>query len=126
MKKIGIILTIFLLTFLSLGCTETKSEYQTGSTNEAAPPTTELSILDSKLEQEEYGGWIITGTAQTNTDISYAEVDVKFYDAEGAVLQSGMTNVLDLAAGEKWNFKVYGPGSDVRVAEYKIATSITP
>lgn len=126
MKKIGIILTIFILTFFTFGCTETKSEYQTGSNNDETSPATELVILDSKLEQEEYGGWIITGTAQTNTDISYAEVDVKFYDAEGAVLQSGMTNVLDLAAGEKWNFKVYGPGSDVLVKEYKIATSITP
>jgi len=130
MKKLISILSIFILVFLTLGCTGNKSEYQNGSNSDAvqpAPVTTpeavNLVILDSKLGKEEYGGYIVTGSAQSDKNQSYAEVDVKFYDSTGAVLQSGMTNIMDLKAGEKWNFKVYGPGSDLHVANYTIATT---
>lgn len=125
MKKLILILSIFILICTSPGCTENKTEYQNGSTPAAeTQKEATLTIIDSTLEKEEYGGYIVTGTAQSDADVSYAEVDVKFYDAEGAVLQSGMTNIVDLKAGEPWKFKVYGPSEDVK--EYKIATSTTP
>jgi hypothetical protein len=133
MKKIVSVLIVLILVFIGIGCTGDKSEYQNGSNSNAVQPaqpapvaTPEavgLVILDSKLGKEEYGGYIVTGSAQSDKNQSYAEVNVKFYDSTGAVLQSGMTNIIDLKAGEKWNFKVYGPGSDLHVANYTIATT---
>jgi len=65
------ILTIFILVFLTFGCTDNKSEYQNGSNGDAVQPTTtatpepaNLVILDSKLGKEEYGGYIVTGSAR--------------------------------------------------------------
>lgn len=146
MKKIGLFITILILVFMTLGCTTNKSDYQQGNVNNAAQPTPQatvqptpqpttqstpqltppnqanLVILDHKLGKEEYGGYIVTGTAIAQNDLNYAEIDVKFYDQTGAVLQSSLTNVLDLKYGERWNFKVYGP-MEGRVTNYTIATS---
>lgn len=52
----------------------------------------------------------------------YAEVRVKFYDKEGAVIATFLDNINDLGPGEVWNFEVMYPGTDVeKVGSYKIA-----
>ena len=125
MKRLLIILSIFIITCTSLGCTDSTANYQNGSTPTEEAPKEELTILDSKLEQEEFGGWIVTGTAQSNTSLDYAEVKVKYYDENGSLVYSDFTNIVDLAANEPWKFKVYGPGSEFKITDYKIAASTT-
>lgn len=127
MKKLLLILSIFLLICASLGCTEENKEYQNGTTEkaQAEPPEASITILNSTLEFDEITGYTVTGIAQSNVNLDYAEIDVKYYDESGALVQSDMTNIEDLAANEPWKFKVYGPGSDVEVKEYKIAATTT-
>lgn len=79
-----------------------------------------LTILAHKLWKVGNGGYAVTGTAQSSTDLSYAEVKVKFYQESGALIDSGSTLINDLAAGEKWNFKVICINTDEHVANYKI------
>jgi uncharacterized protein YcfL len=132
MKKFVLILSIFVLTVSALGCTSNSTEYQNGSTPATTPVINEtpavadITILNDSLVKDDIGGYNVKGTAQANKDMSYAEIDVKFYDKSGAVLQSGLTNILDLKAGEKWNFEVLGPGSDKKVDSYKIAYTSNP
>lgn len=112
---------------MALGCSGNSSnpdKYQPGNSTQAnqeasKPP---LEILNSKLMKQEYGGYAVTGTAKANKDLTYAEVSVKAYGSDGAVIGSYITNMNNLKAGETWNFKVLGPFDDsVRVVNYTIA-----
>ena len=127
MKKLYWAILVIVLVFLALGCAgsnNTSSDYQEGDSSqvtqqENAPA---LEILNSKLVKEDYGGYSVQGTAKANKDLTYAEVSVKCYGADGAVIGSYITNMNNLKAGETWNFKVIGPFDDsVRVANYTIA-----
>lgn len=126
MKKIIVIIVAIALILISLGCSENndnsdnyQGEYSTEITQEAAQPA--LTILDSKLVKEEYGGYSVTGTAKAGTDLSYAEVLAKFYDPDGSVIGSYIANTNNLKTGETWNFKIIGPvDNSVKVANYAI------
>lgn len=130
-KGVLVLITILALIFVA-GCTDNKTDYQEGNTEPASEQVTEststeevqplLVINDNSLGKEEYGGYIVTGSATANKDLSYAEVKVKYYDDSGALVGSDYTNIVDLDAGETWNFKVYGPSDDsIHVSNYKIA-----
>lgn len=134
MKKRYITIGVIILFILVLGCagsgnnnsgTSSKSDnYQTGNSTEVNQevPQEPLTILNSKLVKEQYGGYSITGTAQANKDLSYAEVSAKCYGSDGAVIGSYIANMNNLKKGEKWNFKVIGPvDNTVRVTNYTIA-----
>ncbi|AKB41280.1 FxLYD domain-containing protein [Methanosarcina mazei] len=148
MKKGVLVLTITVALIFVAGCTDNKTDYQEGNVEPASEQVTEdyqegnaepaseqviesttteevqpvLVINDHSLGKEEYGGYMVTGSATANKDLSYAEVKVKYYDESGALVGSDFTNIVDLDAGETWNFKVYGPFDDsVRVSDYKIA-----
>lgn len=127
MKKIILVLLIMVLASFALGCSESTAPEQTKPANPAAstPAATPapiqdatITILNSKLTKENTA-WIVEGSAQAGQDLSYAQVDVKFYGKDGAVMQSGIANINNLKAGEKWNFKVYGPFEGT-VANYTI------
>ena len=126
MKKLYITIAAVLLVVLALGCSGNDSgsdNYQAGNTTEVKQESTQepLTIIDSKLEKEQYGGYSITGTAKANKDLSYAEVSAKCYGADGAVIGSYLTNMNNLGADETWNFKIIGPIDDsVRVENYTI------
>jgi hypothetical protein len=132
MKKGVLIFIIALALIFVAGCTDNGTDYEEGNVEPASEEVTEqvtteevqplLVINDHSLGKEEYGGYIVTGSATANKDLSYAEVKVKYYDESGALVGSDFTNIVDIAAGETWNFKVYGPSEDsIRVTEYKIA-----
>lgn len=126
MKKYAIVfLTVFAI-MVAVGCTGSNNanNYQSGNSTQATQETTKpaLEILNSQLNKEQYGGYSVTGTAKANRDLSYAEVSVKSYNANGGVIGSYLTNIQNLKAGETWNFKVLGPFDDsVRVTNYTIA-----
>jgi hypothetical protein len=134
MKKRYIAIGVIILFILVLGCagsgnnnsgTSSKSDnYQSGNSSETnqEAPQEPLTILNSKLEKNEYAGYYITGTAQANKDLTYAEISAKCYGPDGSVIGSYIANMNNLKKGEKWNFKVIGPVDDtVRVTNYTIA-----
>lgn len=103
------------------GCVE-DPKYEEGAGTPAESKN--LEILDHHMETGEFGNLIISGTAKNigSSSLSYAEVRVKFYDKEGAVLDTSLDNINDLGPGETWNFKVMYFGMDTEnVDSYKIA-----
>jgi hypothetical protein len=133
MKKIYIAtITAIVLVFLALGCSGSNNTADNSKSDNSQPATTEqvvqteeqpaLTIIDSKLVKEEYGGYSITGTAKANNDLGYAQVDAQFKDANGVILQSSLANVQNLKAGDMWSFKVIGP-FEGNVGNYSIAVS---
>jgi hypothetical protein len=124
MKIPLLVLVVITLTMLALGCTsstqttqQTQSETKTNvdsSANDKIP----LTIINSKLGIEYGELYIITGLAQANKDLRFGEIDAKFYDKDGAVLESHITTISNLKSGEKWNFKIGGPKGKNMVANY--------
>lgn len=125
MKKTFLILSIFILLCTSLGCAEKTPEYQKGSNIAEETKEATVTVLDSQLQKDDFS-WMVTGTAQSNEDVPYAEVKVKYYDDTGALVYSDFTNIVDLAANEPWKFKCYGPSADIKIKEYKIVATTTP
>jgi hypothetical protein len=67
-----------------------------------------LVILDYNSTMNEFGTVKIYGTAQNiaGKELSYAEIDAKFYDEEGAVLSTSLDNINSLSPNEKWKFEI--------------------
>jgi hypothetical protein len=70
-----------------------------------------LELTTSELQVGEDTA-VISGEVANNRDesVSYVEAVGKFYDGDGVVLKSDMTNVSDLPAGETWSFEVEALG----------------
>ena len=144
MKKALAIVLIVLGTIAVLGCTESPEYSESGKvaapssertespeyseSGKAAAPSSELEILEHHGEIGEYGNLYVVGQAKNtgSKSLSYAEIRVKFYDADGNLLGSSFDNINDLGAGETWRFKVIYMGMDTeKVSSYKIAAGTT-
>jgi hypothetical protein len=86
------------------------------------PSSGDLVILEHHATTTEFGTYEVVGTAKNTgtSSMSYAEVDVKFYDAGGTLLDTWIDNINNLGAGETWSFEVMYTGSKT-VATYTIA-----
>lgn len=111
--KIGIaVLAVFLL----LGCIgsngntdkNTTPSDNVQSTPEKAPELP-LNVTENVLTKDQYGYYYVQGTAIANKDMTYAEIDAQFTDADGAVVGSFLTNTQNLKKGQTWKFKIIGP-----------------
>ncbi|RPJ75557.1 MAG: hypothetical protein EHM20_08765 [Alphaproteobacteria bacterium] len=145
-KYVYTILSVLLASIMVVGCTDNSPQYingnpdllnyvpntnytngtpeQAASTLSVNEETTQptLGILSHNLQKDDnYGGYSVIGTAKAAGNISYAEVRVKFYDKDGNLIESGFDNILDLAAGETWSFKVTCYSTDENIENYKIA-----
>jgi hypothetical protein len=111
-------ISLFVLVF---GCSGTNTDYQEGNAQETpAGPTIEL--LSHEIVNEN-GIIEVKGEAEALTDLSYAEVDVKFYDSEHRLIYSSFTNVVDLKKGDIWLFTVWGPSDPVESYEIQVTDS---
>ncbi len=114
---VGVILLVLAVVAV-LGCADTNTEYQPGNVKETpAGPT--ISLLSHELVYQD-GLAEVTGEAKALENLSYAEVDVKFYDSEHRLIFSGFTNVVDLKQGDVWLFTVWGPYDQVESYEIQI------
>jgi len=119
---IAITLVVMLVPSL-IGCTET--QYEPG---ESTPATEKLQILSHGMGVTEYGAPMVTGTAKnvSSSNLSYAEVRVKFYDAAGTLLDTSLDNINDLGPAGTWSFEVIYFGSNPEnVKSYKIGVGST-
>ena len=121
-KLLSLTLIVALAVGLSLclvGCTET--EYQPGGG--ALPATEDLEILSHSMSTTGFGNLMVKGIAKnvSSSNLSYAEVKVKFYDAQGNLISTWLDNINDLGAGETWSFEVMYLGMDTEnVKSYQI------
>ena len=120
-----------ILMVLIAGCSSER-QYESGASGAAVateePAATEpkekLEILEHKMEYGEYGTLKIVGKAKNvgNEQISYAEIRVKFYDTEDAVIGSSLDNINDLNSEQVWKFEVmYFSMETEEVDHYDIA-----
>lgn len=135
MKTLNAFLTLLTLSavfiFAAGCCGVTEKEYVSGGSASVDPQPTsssrggQLEILNSEFEWGQFGNLYVVGTAKNVGDktLSYAQIDVKFYDNDGALLQTMLDNIRDLGPGETWKFKVIYPDIDTQdVASFKIAS----
>jgi len=93
------------------------------ATGNSVKTSKKIEILDSKITYGDYGNLIVLGSAKNiaGRELSYAEVDVKFYDNSGAVIGTSLDNINNLGDGEIWKFNVYYFGmDDYNVDHYSI------
>jgi len=83
-----------------------------------------LTILNHELTYGDYGNVEITGAAKNvaGRELSYCQIDVKYYDNEGAVIGTSLDNINKLGDGETWKFKIMYLGTDsYNVENYSIS-----
>ncbi len=123
---LGIIAFIFILGIFNGIFNPSEKTYETGqiinegeTENQNTPEINEkstepLTILEHNMDYGEYGNLIVSGIAENtgNKRLSYAEIDVKFYDKEKILIDTSFDNINDLNSGEKWKFEVMYFGLD--------------
>ena len=124
MKNRGVIfgLLMILAIVAVCGCTgnnnfNNSTTQSSGSSNSSSSDSSSssnagLQILNHKMVTGDYGNIEVTGQAKNtgSENMGYASVDVKFYDANGNLLGSGLDNINNLGSGETWNFKAMYTG----------------
>jgi uncharacterized membrane protein len=129
MKRMGLfVAAALILLVLSgvAGCMET--QYQPGASTPTKAPAEKLQILSQSMTTGQFGNIVVKGTAKniSSSNLVYAEVRVKFYDAAGSLLNTSLANINDLGPGETWNFEVMYLGMDTEnVKSYKIGVGTT-
>ncbi|WP_435347522.1 FxLYD domain-containing protein [Haloarchaeobius sp. HRN-SO-5] len=105
------------------GSAETTNSGDTVSQS-ATDDRPDFEILEHEFYRETFSG--VRGTARNNTDseLSYAQVEVTFLDEADTQIGEGLDNVSELAAGRSWEFDcVYLGNSPERIASYEIEAS---
>lgn len=87
-----------------------------------------LEILEHEFYQEDFSAGV-EGTVRNDTgeELSYVEVGVVFYNADGQRIDDSFTNTEDLGDGEEWVFDVMFLGNDPeQVDDYNIVVTDEP
>jgi len=114
--------TFLVVAMVLLACGET-TKYENETTGTVTKGN--LTILSHNMTVElgyTYYTAKVTGQAKNTGDkmLSYASVNVKFYDSDGALLATSSDGISDLDAGEVWNFEV-SHMDETETASYTIA-----
>jgi hypothetical protein len=112
MKKSYIAILALLAVFPVLGCSgtdNTSDNVETTGANVPAQPQTALTLVNVTLIPESYGGYSASGVAIANKDLKYAQIDAQFFDVDGALVYSSLTNTPNIKAGTTWKYKIIGP-----------------
>lgn len=83
-----------------------------------------VTILSHEMTTEGTCILKVIGRAEniSSERLNYAEVDVRFKDAQGAVLEIGIENTTNLNPGDVWDFEVVYPSNNISdVASYEIS-----
>lgn len=112
MKKVFLFLVVItlLLPLVAVSCSDT--EYHPGNSGDVQG--SDLTILSHSMTIDEWGWPTVEGIARNdgNNRFDYAEIDVRFYNSDGHLIESSFTNILDLDPGQTWAFEVMGLTKD--------------
>lgn len=97
-------------------------------TSEDAESTVEgLEILEHELVEDDFGA-TIEGVVVNDTgrELSYVEVGVVLYNAEGQRINDSFTNTTDLPDGEEWAFEIMLTEDVSEIDDYTIGVTDSP
>lgn len=114
MKKLFVMASI-LTTMLVVGCT---------SSGSSPPPSGELAVINHEMTKGESGVAVrVTVKNVGSVMVELAQVTVSFYDADKNLIDSSSDSVMNLGAGETWDFEIacQGTGGN-EIRSYEIKT----
>lgn len=81
------------------GCTQ--------STDDSEEEEDRVEIVEQRSGVTEYGNPTVRGLAENTADreLSYVEIQARFFDANGTRVGSGMDNIRNLGPGNSWEFE---------------------
>lgn len=108
------------------GGDETTTE-ETGG-EETTTSQSDIEIIDHTMEYDDTMGARVVGTVQNTTDseMSYMQVQARFFDEEETRVGEGLWNATDVAAGTEVSFETTPAMVDSEPATYEVETSTTP
>lgn len=113
MKRRYFFIVLLIIPLIAIGCT-TDTEYKPGG-DVTTPESPKLTILSHNMIIDEWGWATVEGLARNdgNERMDYAEIDVRFYNNAGHLIDTSFTNILDLDPGQTWAFEVmcFGEGA---------------
>ena len=122
-KKTTLIILFFIAIAISVaGCCEfTDKESVSSKQSSSGSHDRQIQILNHSFERSKSDFSYVTGTAKNVCDetLSYANLEVKFYDKNGVLLAITVANITDLDPGEFWKFRIRC-WDDENVDSYKI------
>ncbi len=127
MKRILIVLMLLIFSLSISACTETNYQSGSDSANGNEEESNENSIEILTHEMKKTGTYLketnVVGTAKNvgASRVDYAQIMVRFYDAEGILLENGMDNAVDIDPGVTFQFDVMFPNFEVYPDSYDIA-----
>lgn len=109
MRKRYLILALLALLIIPLalaGCM-TETVYQEGGVATIESP--QLIILSHNMVIDKWGWATVEGTARNDGTgrMGYAEIDARFYNGSGQLIDSSFTNILNLDPGQTWAFEIH-------------------
>lgn len=115
-KKTGLILALMLIiTMISAACcgasnttVDKSGSLASGSSGSGSSSTaSDLQLVESHVENGDYGTKYIVGSVKNNggKTYKYVQVTINLYDNSGAQVGSTLANVNNLEPGGTWKFK---------------------
>lgn len=105
--------------------TGTQKQQQGGSANTETSTKPKLELLEHEWYEEEFSAGV-EGTVVNNSDseVSYVGVQVKFVNDEGTRIGESLDNTTELGGGTKWAFDAMFTGTEPeKVSDYNIEVS---
>lgn len=125
---IAILVMLFGLTAIVVFVAETANntidEVETEIKNEEIKLENDVSKLEIENLHQEGDKLVGMITNTLNYNISYLEIDFKFYDKDGVTIYDDMTNKTNFSMGEKWRFELYLMEENFDSYDYEIEMSV--
>ncbi len=120
---ITIVLTLTVTVFIACAAPPAAPPKPSQKPPAETPPSPELQIVSHSMSHDEYGNSIVEGIAKNTgvSEVAELKVGVKFYDAEGNLVDSSADYIEHVGGGETCKFYVHGLPAE----SYKIAISQT-
>lgn len=107
------------------GGDETTTEGDGGDETTTSQP--DIELVDHTMEYDDTMGATVVGTVRNTTDseMSYMQVQARFFDSEETRVGEGLWNASDVAAGTEVSFETTPAMVDSEPASYEVETSTT-
>lgn len=119
---ITIVLTLTVTVFIACAAPPAAPPKPSQKPPAETPPSPELQIVSHSMSHDEYDNSIVEGIAKNTgaSEVAELKVGVKFYDAEGNLVDSSADYIEHVGGGETCKFCVHGlPAESYKIAIFK-------